>query len=120
MADTHISWLAAEAALCLWEEIATNEAGPWKIWRDQHGSWDTRQAILRHAQACTDDWHALNPMEDGALAAIDMFDWEFCPLWLRVAIDWDVPAGQLPRLLEANERHAAIRAAAPKQEAVID
>lgn len=115
MADPQISWLAAEAALCLWEEVVTNEAGPWWPWRSQNGACATRRAVMNVAQACSDDWHALNPMEDGALAGLDVFDWEFCPVWLRVALDWDVPAGQYPALRPEAERHAAIRASAPVQ-----
>lgn len=107
--------LAADAALCLWEEMTASTNGPWEQWRDDNGACALRGYVIDIAQACSDDWHALNPHGDGDLGLL-AFDWEFCPVWIRTAIDWaSCPVGSFPSLLPVEARRAAILAAAQEQ-----
>lgn len=77
---------STETAMCLWEEIVTNQDGPWKVCRERFGTWSRRSAVAGLARACATDWGNLSESTRDDLGD---FDWEFCPFWLAHCVDWD-------------------------------
>lgn len=123
MTDTHTESLRTEAALCLWEEIVTKDyhgpaEAPWEPYRERHGTVTLRHDVMALAPTLLDHWDALTEEEREALIP---YDWEFCPRWLTLALDWEtdgpaVRADAVERLKEAarieDQRHTAAAALA--------
>ena len=77
---------STETAMCLWEEIVTNQDGPWKVCRERFGTWTLRSAVAGLAGACDTDWLRLG---HNAQDALGDFDWQFVPFWLTHCVNWD-------------------------------
>lgn len=78
----------AYTAMCLWEAIldGLNEPNaPWQHCRERQGMATLRDLVMGLAKACEADWNALSEDEQDGQGP---FDWEFCPKWLREAVDW--------------------------------
>lgn len=94
---------AVDAAMCLWEAYLDNIDDPlWKKWRERWGTATLRGLVLDWGQPCSDDWDALQEVDEDAWDW--PFDWEFCPAWLRACVDWDNPAQPSMRLTDERRR----------------
>jgi hypothetical protein len=99
-------------AMCLWEAVLEDQDGPWSYARKVSGTHTLRDSIASLAAACDEDWQALDPPEsEECHPSLEVFDWEFCPVWLRVAVDYHT----LPEARPAAERLAALKAWRPEQ-----
>ena len=112
---------AVMAAVCLWEEIVESAHNPdatqpWEPFRQDHGTFELREVVINHlAEACDRAWSQAHALYEQACRAWEtrrldaevrgavfleeeptepgVFDWEFIPAWIRVAVDWEHESG---------------------------
>ncbi len=114
MRDTRplYSYLATEAALCLWEAVCAPDGSgpwPWEPFKEKYGTMALRRAIIDLADICSADWFILAPDQQG-FGNIVSFDWEYCPLWLSLAVQWEnADYGDYPKARPESERLEIMR-----------
>lgn len=120
MAEPVYSHTAANAAMCIMEEIAdpTLSTTPWKDYREQVGVCQLRDDILQKlALECDNAWdrayrraeekerNATTRAEAQSVEFPLGFDYEFVPVWLRECVDWsDDMNGPVVRYTTVSEK----------------